>query len=101
MEERLQAWTSMYHLRHLRHIGFQGGYPMIEFQKENDDFWMKLKGSKLNKIVRRAEMSAGMELGVGVNFRKTAFVMVNNETIVICGHELVIEKIFENIFFTK
>lgn len=98
MEEKLQAWAERYKLYDLRHIGFQGGYPMIEFFKEKDSVWDNLKESKLNKIIRQAEMSAGMELGVGINFRKTAFVLVNNETIVICGHELVMGKIFEQIF---
>lgn len=101
MEEKLKVWTNIYNLHNLRHIGYQGGFPMIEFLKENETFWMKFSESKLKKITRRAEMSAGMELGVGMNLRKTAFVIINNETIVICGHELVIEKIFENIFLQK
>lgn len=98
MEEKLQQWEKIYQLKELRHIGYQGGYPMIEFKKEDSNFWNELKDSKLNKIVRRAEMSAGMEQGVGINFRKTAFVIVNNETIVICGYLQIIDKIFENIF---
>lgn len=101
MEEKLKNWSEVYHLHGLRHIGYQGGFPMIEFRKENPTFWMRLKENKLNKIVRQAEMSAGMELGVGINLRKTAFVLVNNETIVICGHEVVIGKIFENLFLQK
>lgn len=101
MEEKVQEWSDIYQLHGLRHIGYQGGFPMIEFCKENPSFWMRLKENKLNKIVRQAEMSAGMELGVGINLRKTAFVLVNNETIVICGHEVVIGKIFENLFLQK
>lgn len=101
MEEKLQLWSKTYNLRNLRHIGYQGGFPMIEFLKEDESVWFHLKESRINKIVRRAEMAAGMELGVGINLRKTAFVMINNETIVICGHEFVIEKIFEYIFLQK
>lgn len=101
MEEKLKVWTQRYNLHNLRHIGYQGGFPMIEFLKENESFWTGVSENKLKKMIRRAEMSAGMELGVGVNLRKTAFVVINNETIVICGHELVIDKIFKNIFLQK
>lgn len=98
MEEKLQTWAKKYKLDNLRLIGFQGGYPMIEFLKKEESVWEHLKESKLNKIIRQAEMSAGMELGVGINFRKTAFVLINNETIVICGHELIMEKILNKVF---
>lgn len=42
-------------------------------------------------------MSAGMELGVGLNFRKTAFVIINENTVVVCGYETIIQRILENI----
>ena len=78
----------------LKLVGYRGGFPMIEFEKN------KLKKDnkrEIDKIVRRAEMSAGMELGVGLNFRKTAFVIINENTVVVCGYETIIQRILENI----
>ena len=34
MEEKLQTWAKKYKLDNLRLIGFQGGYPMGTFERE-------------------------------------------------------------------
>ena len=42
---------------------------------------------RLIKFLRSAEMKGGVRLGVAFNLRRTAFLLVNEDTIVICGHE--------------
>ena len=80
MDEKIEQWKKEFELKDLKLVGYRGGFPMIEFEKS------KLKKDnkrEIDKIVRRAEMSAGMELGVGLNFRKTAFVIINENTVVV------------------
>ena len=94
MDEKIEQWKKEFELKDLKLIGYRGGFPMIEFEKS------KLKKDnkrEIDKIVRRAELSAGMELGVGLNFRKTAFVIINENTVVVCGYETIIQRILENI----
>ena len=100
MDEKLLEWQSEYFLENLKTVGYQGGYPIIEFKRNSYSF-ETLPKKKIDKILRRAEMVAGMELGVGINFRKTAFLLINTETIVIWGHVLVIDKIVEYIMLQK
>ena len=95
MDEKIEQWKKEFELKDLKLVGYRGGFPMIEFEKN------KLKKDnkrEIDKIVRRAEMSAGMELGVGLNFRKTAFVIINENTVVVCGYETIIQRILENIY---
>ena len=51
-----------------------------------------------NPTPRIAETYGGIELGVGYSLRRTSFLIVNNETIVICGHEYVIERVLNDLF---
>ena len=87
MDEKIEQWKKEFELKDLKLVGYRGGFPMIEFEKS------KLKKDnkrEIDKIVRRAEMSAG-------NFRKTAFVIINENTVVVCGYETIIQRILENI----
>lgn len=101
MEERLEYWCKKYNLKNLKVVGYQGGYPMIQFDREEDMALLNMSKKEINKILRNSESYGGMELGVGWNFRKTSFLLINNETIVICGHEIVIDKILEKLFWSK
>lgn len=98
MEERLKAWENEYNLKKLQLVGYTGGYPMIQFAKEDNMEILQKTEKQIAKVVRQAEMGGGFELGVGLNLRKTANVLINNETIVIYGHEFVIKRILENLF---
>lgn len=98
MEEQIQKWHEKYMLDKLIISGYEGGYPIIQFENNNYVKEKLLKVKDINKIVRKAEMSAGMEMGVGLNFRRTAFINVNTENVIICGHELILEKILVRLF---
>ena len=98
MEEKLDYWHKKYNLKNLKVIGYRGGYQMIQFDREENMAFLNMSKKEMDKILRHSESYGGMELGVGWNFRKTAFVLINNETIVICGHEVVIGKILEKLF---
>lgn len=95
MDNKLEQWSKTYNLNDLKLVGYSGGYPMIQFYNDKE---INIPENKIKKIVRQAEMAGGFQLGVGINFRKTADVIVNNETIVIYGHEFVIERILEKLF---
>ena len=56
---------------------------------------------EINKVLRSAEMKGGVRLGVAFNLRRTAFLLVNEDTIVICGHEYVLDVILEKLFGQK
>ena len=76
-----------------------GGYPIIQFKQRRDDMpVVNMSKREINSIIRKAETYGGIELGVVYNLRKTAFILVNDDTIVICGHEYVLDrKILENL----
>lgn len=98
MEEKLKEWEREYNLNNLKIIGYRGGYPMIQFDKEDNMSIIHMSEREINKVVKTAETYGGIELGVGYNLRKTAFVIINDETIVICGHEFVLKKILDKLF---
>lgn len=97
-EEKLIYWSQKYKLDNLVISGYQGGYPMIQFERREDMPIVHMSQREKNSIIRKAETYGGIELGVAYNLRRTAFILVNNETIVICGHEYVIDRILEKIF---
>ncbi len=98
MEEKLKIWETEYNLKNLQLSGYRGGYPIIQFDKDEKMRLLTMSKREIDKVVKSAEIYGGIHLGVGYNLRKTAFVIVNNETIVICGHELVIERILKTLF---
>lgn len=98
MEEKLKIWEKEYNLKNLKIIGYRGGFPMIQFDREENMSFLHMPDRELKKIIKTAETYGGIELGVAYNLRKTAFVIKNDETIVICGHEFVIERILEKLF---
>ncbi|MFQ9515249.1 MAG: hypothetical protein ACLRZ9_05415 [Eubacterium sp.] len=98
MDDKIQYWSQKYKINNLKVVGYGGGYPIIQFDRDENMPVLKMSQREIEKILRRAEASGGMELGVGWNFRKTTFVRINNETIVICGHENVLDKVLEKLF---
>lgn len=97
MEEMIKSWSEQYNLNDLKVVGYQGGYPIIQFKKTINMRVTNMSKREIDKIIREAETYGGIELGVAYNLRRTAFVMVYDETIVICGHEFVIKRILEKI----
>lgn len=93
MDEKIEQWKKEFELKDLKLVGYRGGFLWLNSKKQVK----KDNKREIDKIVRRAEMSAGMELGVGLNFRKTAFVIINENTVVVCGYETIIQRILENI----
>ena len=89
MEEKLKYWSKRYKLKDLVICGYQGGYPMSV---------PHMSKYEINKVLRSAEMKGGVRLGVAFNLRRTAFLLVNEDTIVICGHEYVLDVILEKLF---
>lgn len=81
-----------------RITSYKGGYPIVEFEIPSEKQQYNKSQRELDKIVRKAEMSIGMKLGVGMNFRKTAFVKWERDRIIVCGYIEVIEKIVKELF---
>lgn len=98
MEEKIKFWEKRYHLKNLKLAGYRGGYPIVQFDKEEDMSVLNMSKRQLDHVLRKAETYGGIELGVAYCLRNTAFIIVNNETIVICGHELVLDRVFESLF---
>lgn len=98
MDNKIKFWMKKYNLKDLIVCGYQGGYPMIQFKKEEGMALLHMSQFEINKILRGAEMTGGVRLGVAYNFRRTAFLIINEETIVICGHEYVLDVILEKLF---
>lgn len=98
MDNKIKFWKEKYELKDLIVCGYSGGYPMIQFKKEQGMSLLHMSQFEINKILRGAEMTGGVRLGVAYNFRRTAFLVVNEETIVICGHEYVLDVILEKLF---
>ena len=98
MEEKLKYWSKRCKLKELVICGYQGGYPMIQFKREEDMSVPHMSKYEINKVLRSAEMKGGVRLGVAFNLRRTAFLLVNEDTIVICGHEYVLDVILEKLF---
>ena len=90
MEEKLKYWSKRYKLKDLVICGYQGGYPMIQFKREEDMSVPHMSKYEINKVLRSAEMKGGVRLGVAFN--------LNEDTIVICGHEYVLDVILEKLF---
>lgn len=97
-DEKLMYWKKKYGLENLVVAGYQAGYPMISFQKDNNMPVVYMDKKAIDKVIRKAETYGGIELGVGYSLRRTSFLIVNNETIVICGHEYVIERVLNDLF---
>lgn len=97
MDQFIFEIENEFKLQELKLIGYQGGYPMIQFKKENVFRKNRMSERSILRLLRKAETSAGMEVGVGFCFRNTASIIDNNETIVIIGHEAVIKRILEQI----
>lgn len=96
MDKKIENWCKKYRLKSGKLVGYRGGYPIVEF--ELDDAELITIGKKeLDRNIRKAELSAGLEIGVGYNFRKTGFAMINDNKLCIAGHELVIDKFFESV----
>lgn len=98
MDEKIEYWSRRYKLDNLKLAGYQGGYPMIMFDVDSNRPILYQSQREINKALRSAETYGGIELGVGYSLRKTSFLRIENETIVICGHEFVIERILEKLF---
>lgn len=97
-DKKMEYWTNKYKLKNLSLAGYQGGYPIIQFEREDDMPVVSMSQREINSVLRKAETYGGIELGVAYNLRKTAFIIVNASTIAICGHEYVIDRIFDRIF---
>lgn len=97
-DEKLTYWEKKYGLKNLVVAGYQAGYPMITFQKENNMSVVYMEQKAIDRVIRKAETFGGIELGVGYSLRRTSFLIVNDETIVICGHEYVIERVLNELF---
>lgn len=98
MEEKLKVWQKKYQLKNLNIIGYQGGYPMIQFDRDENMAVIDMSDREIKRVIRGAETYGGIELGVAYNFRNTAFLLVNEQNIVICGHEYVLDRILEKLF---
>lgn len=97
MEETLKQWAETYNLKNLQVTGYRGGYPIIQFDKEQSMHLLRMSERERKKAIRHAETYGGIELGVAYNLLNSAFIIVNDETIVICGHEFVIKRILDKI----
>lgn len=97
MEDKIREWSAQYRIKDMKIVGYQGGYPMIQFKKDSSMRIINMSKKEIDKIIKDAEIYGGIELGVMYNLRKTAFIMVYDETIVICGHEFVLNRILEKI----
>ena len=97
-DKKLLCWSQKYNLENLIVAGYQGGYPIIQFKRRDDMPVVNMSKREINSIIRKAETYGGIDLGVVYNLRKTAFILVNDDTIVICGHEYVLDRILEKIF---
>lgn len=97
MEEKLKEWERKYNLKNLKLVAYSGGYPVIQFDKNDSMAINKISKFRLYRILREAEMSGGAELGVAMNFRGTAAVKIEKDTVTVRGHELVLDRIFGKI----
>ena len=97
MEERINEWSKQYDIEDMKIVGYQGGFPIIQFKKDKSMRITRMSQNEINKIIKSAETYGGIELGVAYNLRKTASVFVYDETIVICGHEFVLKRILEKV----
>lgn len=98
MDKRIMKLCSTCGLASGRIISYKGGYPVVEFEIPSEMQQYNKSQRELDKIVRKAEMSIGMKLGVGMNFRKTAFAKWESDRIIICGYIEIIEKIVMELF---
>lgn len=78
-------------------IGYQGGYPIVQLTFNNNTLLKYTDQKQLDKIVRNAEIVKGRELGVGLNFRRTAYAKVEGDTIIVSGYVTIIERILEDL----
>ena len=93
MEEILEQWSKTFNLKNLSLVGYHVGYPIIQFDNEDN---MKLLAMSENKrIIRNCETNGGIELGVGWNFVRTAVLRINDDSIVMAGHEYVLRRMLE------
>lgn len=97
MEEKLKEWENEYGLKNLHISGYRGGYPIIEFDREERMHLLRMSEKERKKAIRKAETYGGISFGVAYNFVNTSFIIINEKSIVICGHEFVIDRILEQI----
>ena len=98
MDERIDEWVEKFGFESGYIAGYRGGYPIIMFKISENTKLPKISKRELDRYVRRAEMSAGMELGVGMNFRRSFYADIDEKQLVICAYETAVEKILDSIF---
>lgn len=98
MENEILKLCDRYGVVNGRLVAYKGGYPIVEFEMSTDKQIHNKSQKELDKIVRKAEIKAGRELGVGFNFRKTAFIKLENNKIVIGGHINIVEEVVRELF---
>lgn len=98
MEEKIKNLCKKYNFEKGNIVGYRGGYPIVEFTLTENCEGMIPKQKVLDRYVRSAEMTAGMELGVGLNFRRSASANSYQNKLVICGYIRIIEKVLEAIY---
>lgn len=97
MEEKIESWCTQFSFEKANIVGYRGGYPIVEFTLKDNQIEKIPKQRVLDSYVRKAEMRAGAELGVGLNFRRTASANQYDNKLVICGYITIIEKVLHAI----
>lgn len=77
---------------------YKGGYPVLSFIYVSEDIGITINKREMKKIIRKSEIDAGIELGVGLNFINTAGIQITDDHIIVYGHISVIEKMLKNMF---
>ena len=95
MEEILEQWSKTFNLKNLKLVGYHGGYPIIQFDKEDNMKLLAMSENERKRIIRNCETHGGIELGVGWNFVRTAVLRINDDSIVMAGHEDVLRRMHE------
>lgn len=98
MDDLINSWCDKYGFEAGKIAGYRGGYPIVEFTVKSEHGVYNIRQKELDRFARRAEMGAGMEVGVGPNFRRTSFIQWNGNRLVICGHSTVIDRILKFMF---
>ncbi|MBE5958013.1 MAG: hypothetical protein E7254_04010 [Lachnospiraceae bacterium] len=98
IEEKIEEYKNIYGFRDVILSGYAGGYPIftfVTFMKQNENMPSE---KEIQKYLRNAEMGAGRELGVGLNFRRTAHFTRLEDGFSICGHVLIIDRVLKMIY---
>ena len=97
MEEKIKEYIDNYGYSEGQLVGYQGGYPIISLSIPDCLDVKCLSQRELDKIVRNAELVEGRKLGVGLNFRRTAYVRIQNNCIIVSGYVTIIDRVLEEI----